>query len=216
MHHNNFDVDILIPSSKQKVKINKDFIEVNQSAIACSDVEAVKYGVSLIGNAKKPEKKEYNIDIKSKNGKTINIKFNSSKVEELLEEDHTYYYIMSGLWQYVKKYLVSHYIEILNEQQSFEIGKTSVSNEGFAMSYKTWEPSFKSLKWSKTKTEIVPWNDIKYYLKQGILHIDCMSDKHKKITLSLHHNWNAVVLNTLLHYLWQDHRKEKLVRGEKI
>lgn len=216
MHNHNFDVDIIIPSSKQKVKINKDIIEVNQSAIACADVKAVKYGVSLIGNSKKPEKKEYNIDIQSKEGKTISIKFNSSKVEELLEEDHTYYYIMSGLWQYVKKYLVSHYIEILNEKQAFEIGQTSVSYEGFAMSYKTWEPSFRSLNWSKTKTDIVPWNDIKYYLQQGILHIDSISDKRKKTTLSLHHDWNAVVLNTLLHYLWQDHRKEKLAKGEKI
>ena len=85
----NFDVDILIPSSNQKVKINKDLIEVNKVSIACKDVKAVKYGVSLIGSQKKPERKEYTIDILSKAGQEISIKFSSNKVEELLEEDHT-------------------------------------------------------------------------------------------------------------------------------
>ncbi|MBU1759258.1 MAG: hypothetical protein KKB19_00255, partial [Bacteroidetes bacterium] len=61
-----------------------------------------------------------------------------------------------------------------------------------------------------------PWNDLKYYLKKGILHIESISNKRKNISLSLHHDWNAVVLNTMMHYLWQEHRKEKLARGEKI
>ncbi|WP_304067341.1 hypothetical protein [Pedobacter glucosidilyticus] len=209
MQQHNFDVDIVIPSSKQKVKINKEFIEVNQSTIACADVSAIRYGVSLIGSAKKPERKEYTIDVQAKDGKNISIKFSSSKVEELLEEDHTYYYIMSGLWQYVKKYLVSHFIEILNAGETFDIGTTTVSNQGFMMTYKTWF-------WGKIKTELVHWNDIKYYLDKGILHVDSISDKRKKVKLSLHHDWNAVVLNTLMHYLWQDHRKEKLAKGEKI
>jgi len=212
----NFDVDILIPSSNQKVKINKDIIEVNKVSIACKDVKAVKYGVSLIGSKKKPERKEYTIDILGNAGQEISIKFNSNKVEDLLEEDHTYYYVMSGLWQYVKKYLVSHFIELLNEKQSFEIGTNTITNEGFLMPYKTWEPSFKSLKWNKIKTDIVVWSDIKYYLSKGILHVDSLSDKRKKAVFSLHHDWNAVVLNTLLHYLWQDHRKEKLAKGETI
>jgi len=56
MQPHNFDVDIVIPSSNQKVKINKDFIQVNQATIACADVTAVKYGVSLIGKRKKPTK----------------------------------------------------------------------------------------------------------------------------------------------------------------
>ena len=60
------------------------------------------------------------------------------------------------------------------------------------------------------------WSDIKYYLSKGILHVDSLSDKRKKANFSLHHDWNAVVLNTLLHYLWQDHRKEKLAKGETI
>jgi hypothetical protein len=216
MQAHNFDVDITIPSSKQKIKINKDLIEVNNTSIACKDVKAVKYGVSLIGSKKNPERKEYNIDIQSVDGKEISIKFNSNKVEDLLEEDHTYYYIMSGLWQYVKKYLVSHFIEILNNKETFEIGTALVSHEGFSMVYKTWEPSFKSLKWTKNKIELVPWRDIQYYLKKGILHVSSISDKRKFISLSLHYDWNAVVLNTLMHYLWQDHRKEKLAKGEKI
>lgn len=216
MQHHNFDVDIVIPSSGQKVKINKDFIEVNNTSIACADVEAIRYGVSLIGNEKKPDRKEYNIDVKSKDGKTLNIKFNSKKVEELLEEDHTYYYIMSGLWQYVKKQLVSNFIELLNEQHSFDIGGVTITNKGFSMSYKTWSPSFKTLNWTKTVTEVVPWTNVKYYLNKGILHIDSINDSRKKSSLSLHHDWNAVVLNTLMHYLWQEHRKEKLVKGEKI
>ncbi|MDA9555313.1 hypothetical protein N9R54_03675 [Pelobium sp.] len=207
----NFDVDILIPSSKQKVKINKDLIEVNNTSISCSDVKAIKYGVSLIGNVKNPERKEYNIDVQGNDGKELSIKFNSNKVGDLLEEDHTYYYIMSGLWQYVKKHLVSHYIDILNNKETFEIGKAVVNHQGFMMTYTSG-----FLFWKKEKTELVPWNDIKYYLSKGILHIDCLSNKKKKVSLSLHYDWNAVVLNTMLHYLWQDHRKEKLAKGDKI
>ena len=216
MQHHNVDVDIVIPSSGQKVKINKDFIKVNNNTITCADVSAIKYGVSLIGNVKNPDKKEYNIDILAKDGKSLSIKFTSKKVEELLEEDHTYYYIMSGLWQYVKKHLVSHFIELLNEKQSFEIGNNSINNEGISMTYKTWSPSFRTLNWTKSKTEIVPWTDIKYYLNKGILHIDSLNENKKKVFFSLHHDWNAVVLNTLMHYLWQEHRREKLIKGEKI
>lgn len=211
MHPHNFDVDIVISSSNQKVKIDKDHIQVNNVSIACKDAKAIRYGVSLIGSVKNPQRKEYNIDILGHDDKSISIKFNSNKVEELLEEDHTYYYIMSGVWQYVKKYLVSHYIEILNEQKEFEIGAVKVMHKGFNMSYTSG-----FLFWKKTKTELVPWSDVKYYLKKGILHIESLSDKRKKVSLSLHYDWNAVVLNTLLHYLWQEHRKEKLAKGEKI
>lgn len=211
MHPHNFDVDIVIPSSNQKVKIDKDHIQVNNTSIACKDVKAIRYGVSLIGSTKKPERKEYNIDVLDQNDKSISINFNSNKVEELLEEDHTYYYIMSGVWQYVKKYLVSHYIEILNEQKEFEIGAAKVMHKGFNMTYTSG-----FLFWKKNKTELVPWSDVKYFLKKGILHIESYSDRKKKVSLSLHYDWNAVVLNTLLHYLWQEHRKEKLAKGEKI
>ncbi|WP_199117126.1 hypothetical protein [Pedobacter sp. ASV28] len=209
MQHHNFDVDIVIPSSKQKVKITAEAIEVNQTRIACADVAAVKYGVSLIGSVKKPIKKKYTIDVKSKEGKAISVQFESSKVGELLEEDHTYYYVMSGLWQYVKKHLVNEFIEKLNEQEKIEVGVAKFDFKGFEMLYKTWF-------WGKTKTVIVPWSQIKYFLDKGVLHIQDMYDKKKKVAVSLHNDWNAVVLNTLLHYLSQEHRKEKLEKGEKI
>lgn len=209
MLNHNFDVDIQLPSSKQKVKINKDYIEVNQVQIPCQNVQAIKYGVSLIGSVKSPEKKIYNIDILSKDNKVLNINFESLKVTELLEEDHTYYYIMSGLWQYVKKGLIGEYINILNEQQSFNIGSTTINHQGVSMSYKTWL-------FGKTKTEITPWSDLKYFLNKGLLHIESLNNKKKKVLLSLHNDWNAVVLNTLMHYLWQDNRRVKLTKGDKI
>lgn len=209
MQHHNFDVDIVIPSSKQKVKITAEAIEVNQTRIACNDVAAVKYGVSLIGPVKKPTKKKYIIDVKSKDGKSVSVQFESSKVEELLEEDHTYYYVMSGLWQYVKKHLVADFIEKLNNQEKLEVGAAKFNYQGFEMSYKTWFLG-------KTKTTIVPWSQIKYFLDKGVLHVQDMYNKKKNINVSLHNDWNAVVLNTLLHYLSQDHRKDKLEKGEKI
>ncbi|WP_353140009.1 hypothetical protein [Pseudopedobacter sp.] len=209
MLNHNFDVDIQLPSSGQKVKINKDYIEVNKIQIPCNEIQAIKYGVSLIGPVKTPTKKAYNIDILGKDNKSVSINFESSKVQELLEEDHTYYYIMSGLWQYVKKSLIGQFIDTLNEQQSFNVGPTTVNNQGVSMSYKTWF-------FGKTKTEITPWSDLKYYLNKGILHIESVSNKKKKVLLSLHNDWNAVVLNTLMHYLWQDNRKTKLAKGEKI
>lgn len=209
MQHHNFDVDIVIPSSKQKVKITADTIEVNQTRIACADVSAVKYGVSLIGSRKKPIKKKYTIEVKSKDGKAVSIQFESSKVGDLLEEDHTYYYIMSGLWQYVKKHLVSEFIEKLNAQETLEVGTAKFDYTGFTMNYKTWF-------WGKPKTTVVPWTKIKYFLDKGNLHVQDMYDRKKKTVVSLHDDWNAVVLNTLLHYLSQEHRKDKLEKGEKI
>ncbi len=209
MQNHNFDVDIHLPSSNQKVVIKKDFIQVNSSRINCDEIKAIRYGVSLIGTQKKPQRKDYNIEILSTDDRTLSINFKSSKVQELLEEDHTYYYIMSGLWQSVKKKLISQYIDVLNNHESFNIGNTSVTHEGFAITYKPWFLG-------KKKTEIVPWSDIRYYLNKGILHIESLSNKKKKIQLSLHHDWNAVVLNTLMHYLWQDNRKQKLAKGENI
>lgn len=211
MQIHNFDVDFTTPSTNQKIKINKDFIEVNGKKIACADVTAIRYGVSLIGNAKNPEHKEYNIDVAGKNNESISIQFKSNKVEDLLEEDHTYYYIMSGVWQYVKKHLVSSFIETLNNKTGFEISNTKITHEGFMMTYTSG-----FLFWKKTKTDLVPWSDIKYYLNKGILYVESLSNKNKKATFSLHYDWNAVVLNTLMHYLWQEHRKEKLAKGETI
>ncbi|MFD1630952.1 hypothetical protein [Pseudopedobacter beijingensis] len=209
MQQHNFDVDIQLPSSNQKIKINKDTIEVNQSKINCSEVKAIKYGVSLIGPVKKPVRKEYKIDILDKNDKTLSISFSSSKVQEMLEEDHTYYYVMSGLWQYVKKGLISSFIDTLNNHESFNIGHTNINHDGVTLSYKTW--------WfGKIKTEVTPWSDLKYYLDKGNLNIQSLSNGKKKAQLSLHNDWNAVVLNTLMHYLWQDNRKQKLAKGEKI
>lgn len=209
MQAHNFDVDIVIPSSNQKVKINKDVIEVNQTTIACADVTAIKYGVSLIGKVKKPIKKSYSIDVKSKDGKTLSIKFDSKKVGELLEEDHTYYYIMTGLWHGVKKQLVNFFIEQLNEKQTLEVGTAKFNNEGFTMNYKTWFLG-------KTKTTLVPWTEIKYHQDKGLLHIQDVNDDKKKVAVSFHYDWNAVVLNTLMHFLWQEKRREKLQKGEQI
>ncbi len=209
MQHHNFDVDIVIPSSKQKVKITAEAIEVNQTRINCADVAAVKYGVSLIGSVKKPKKKIYTIEVKSKDGKALSVQFESTKAGDLLEEDHTYYYIMSGLWQYVKKHLVSDFIEKRNEQETLEVGAAKFDYKGFVLTYRTWF-------WGKPKTTIIPWTQIKYFLNKGVLHIQDMYDKKKKIAVSLHHDWNAVVLNTLLHYLSQEHRKDRLEKGEKI
>jgi hypothetical protein len=209
MQPHNFDVDIVIPSSNQKVKINKDIIQVNQTTINCADVTAVKYGVSLVGTVKKPIKKIYNIDVKSKDGKTLSIKFESKKVGELLEEDHTYYYIMTGLWHAVKKELVNSFINQLNEKQALEVGSAKFNYEGFTINYKTWF-------WGKTKTALVPWSDVNYHQDKGLLHIQDINDAKKKVALSFHHDWNAVVLNTLMHFLWQEKRREKLQKGEQI
>lgn len=211
MQNHNFDVDITTPFTNQKVKIDKDFIEVNTDKMACKDVKAVKYGVSLIGGAKKPSGKEYTIDILSQTDKTISIRFKSNKVGDLLEEDHTYYYIMSGVWQYVKKHLVSHFIEQLNTKTGFTVANTKITNEGFMMDFTTG-----FLFWKKQKTELVPWSNLKYYLNKGVLSVESLNEKNKRATFSLHHDWNAVVLNTLLHYLWQDQRKEKLAKGQEI
>ena len=209
MQHHNFDVDIVIPSSKQKVKITAETIEVNQIRIPCADVIAVRYGVSLIGSVKKPSKKKYTIEIKGKDGKTVSIKFESSKVSDLLEEDHTYYYIMSGLWQYVKKQLVGDFISKLNAQEVLEVGAAKFDYKGFVVNYKTWF-------WGKQKTTILAWSQTKYFLDKGMLHVQDMYDRKKKVSVSLHEDWNAVVLNTLMHYLSQEHLKEKLEKGEKI
>lgn len=209
MQPHNFDVDIIIPSSNQKVKINKDIIQVNQNTIACADVSAVKYGVSLIGKKKNPTSKSYTIDVQSKDGKTLSIKFESKKIGELLEEDHTYYYIMTGLWHYVKKQLVNSFIEQLNAKETLEVNSTKFNYQGFTMSYKTWFLG-------KTKTALVPWGDINYHQDKGLLHIQDSNDSKKKVALSFHYDWNAVVLNTLMHFLWQDNRRMKLQNGEQI
>lgn len=209
MQQHNFDVDIVIPSSQQKVKINKDSISVNQTTIACADVAAVKYGVSLVGGEKNPQFKRYIIDVKSKDGKTVSIQFQSSKVEELLAEDHTYYYIMTGFWQHVKKHVVEGFIQKLNDKEEFEVAGTKFTNQGVGLSYKTWF-------FGKTKTEIVPWGSLKYHQDKGVLTVASTNNSKQKVAFSYHDDWNAVVLNTLMHYLWQDHRREKLAKGETI
>jgi hypothetical protein len=63
---------------------------------------------------------------------------------------------------------------------------------------------------------VVNWADSKYFLENGVLNIQSQNDSKMKTKLSIHNDWNAVVLNTLLHYLWQDSRKEKLARGQAI
>lgn len=128
---------------------------------------------------------------------------------EVLEEDHFYYYIMAGLWQYAKKQLVNKLVETLNTQQTFKVGEVEVSNQGFTMPYKSWF-------WGKTKTGTVNWGNSRYKLDKGVLNISCKNDSNIKANLSIHNDWNAVVLNTLLHYLWQDGRKEKLAKGQTI
>lgn len=209
MNNHNFDVDITIPSSNQKVKINKDFIEVNNKKVLCDNIEGIKYGVSLVGSKKKPSNKNYSIEIKSTDGQQLAINFSSTKMADVLEEDHTYYYIMAGLWQYAKKQLVNKLIETLNTQKTFTVGQVEVSNQGFTMPYKTWF-------WGKTKTGTVNWANSTYLLDKGILNISSRTDSKIKANLSIHNDWNAVVLNTLLHYLWQDGRKEKLAKGQSI
>lgn len=209
MQAHNFDVDIVIPSSKQAVKINNEFIQVDGNKINCADIVATKYGVSLVGPAKKPDFKRYIVDVKDAQGKTLSIKFSSTQVGDLLAEDHTYYYIMSGLWQHVKKHLVEGFIQKLNNKETITVGQVTFNSQGVEMSYKTWF-------FGKVKTEFVPWAQLEYQQEQGVLYIANTNKRKQKVSASFHDDWNAVVLNTFLHYLWQDHRKEKLQKGQTI
>lgn len=209
MQEQNFDVDIKIPSSKQNVKINAEFIEVGNTRVACENVKAIKYGVSLVGTVKKPVKKKYNIDVMGNDGKVLNINFESSKVTALLEEDHTYLYIMSGLAHHVKNQLFDKFLGQINAKETIQVGHTDLDFNGIPMNYKTWF-------FGKTKQEIVPWQQIGFDIDKGFLNLKDNHDSRKKIAFSLHNDWNAVILNTFLTYLEKDKRKEKLAKGEEI
>ncbi len=208
MTTHNFDVNIHLPKSNQKVIINQEYIQVNQKKIFCNEIEAIKYGVSLIGKKKKNQRKDYKIDVKSK-AEEISISFSSSKIQDVLEEDHTYYYIMSGLWQYAKKHLINKLIHKLNNKESFTVGNIEITSLGFNIPYKNWF-------FGKELIGFLLWENSNYFLDKGILYINSTNDNRLKAKLSIHHDWNAVVLNTLLHYLWQENRKEKLGNGEAI
>jgi hypothetical protein len=209
MNNLNFDVDIQLLSTNQNVKINKDFVEVNQKKIFCNNVEAIKYGVSMVGSKNKMLNKKYAIEIKSYTGEQLSINFISNTIQHLLPEDHTYYYIMAGLWQYVKKQLISKFIDTLNKAESFSVSTIKVNNTGFLMPYKSWFLG-------KNKTRNVTWAESNYYVENGYLHIESKTDRKIKTKMNIYNEWNVVVLNTLLHYLWLDNRKEKLALGESI
>jgi len=209
MNNLNFDVDIQLLSTNQNVKINKDFVEVNQKKIFCNNVEAIKYGVSMVFSKNKPTNKKYSIDIKSYTGEQLSINFSSNNLQYLLAEDSTYFYILAGLWQYVKKQLISKFIDKLNKAQSFTIANIEVNNTGFIMPYKSWFLG-------KNKTRNVTWAESNYYVENGYLHIESKTDRKIKTKMNIYNEWNVVVLNTLLHYLWLDGRKEKIARGQAI
>lgn len=209
MQEQQFEVDFTIPYTNQKVKINAEHFEANQTKINCEDIIGLKYGVSLIGTPKKPIKKIYTIAVKDKNGKTAEIKFESQKATELLAEDHTYFYLMNSVWYFVKKKLVADFIEKLNNKEFLEVSNAKFNHQGFEYQYKTWL-------FGKTKTGILPWSQTKFYLNKGIFYIQDQNRRKRKFAFSLHNDWNAVIMQTLMHYLSHQNRILKLEKGDAI
>ncbi len=207
----NFSINIkknfLSPPGRQ-LSINSVSVSYGKKKLLSGSINRIRYGmVQLYINGIKANR-VYKIELQDNRNEKISVSFQSAMLFKTNKKiEAKYYRIIDALWQNITKPLVNRYLEELHRGETVEVGPVRINHEGINMRYS---------RFFRKHEKFIPWESVCKYMKRGRLVLYDRNNKKVKVSINTLKTWNAVVLNSLLEFLWEEgrafHLKEKLYR----
>ena len=182
----------------KKLVISPERLEFAGDSMLISRISDIRYGsIQQVVNGIKAGK-TYEIVFRSQDKKVIKIFFGSASIMKTNKslDDH-YNAILSGVWVNILSGMVNRTISEIRNGKNFTAGGCEVSRTGMKLT---------TYKWFKKKEIFVEWKDcVKSYVN-GEIHLWSKNDEKRKCTISLLNIWNAVVLASMLDFLFKEGR----------
>ncbi len=201
------ELDVLIKRSflslsKKQLTIRSEDISYEGKRLVFSSVKAIRYGILQIYVNGIKANRIFVIELMDDREDKLKINFQSAMLFKVNKKiDKLYFDIIDVLWQNVTKRLVNQFIDELESGRSVSVGKVEVTPGGIQMQVTRWF----------TKEEhFLEWGNIRKSMGLGHLHLYSNENKKIKCRINLQKVWNAVVLSSVLDYLWKDGRVYRL------
>ena len=176
-----------------KLIIDTRFISYDSNIMECSDIIAIRYGsMEMLVFHKLRTDRYYKIELKDKKGNEMKIFFGHSKLsEDNSSQQENYDKIINSLWFTVKKRLVNEALEKIESGDFYNACNCKLTKDGISF--------FK--KFPINKEIFIPWNEVKKELGFGKFYISSLSNKYHKYRINILHNWNSVVLFSIIDFM---------------
>lgn len=188
----------------EKVWITPEMVQYGKKALNCHQITEIRYGASLLMEGNKNLKNIYVIGIKDRANKKIMISLVSSfltsnKTKD--ERESLYQKLISALWEAVGNQIFKNLLTQLTSGKNVRIGPCEVTTKGLNLTYR---------RWFIKRTDFIPWGQCLKESSNGSLQIWSKDNEKIKVSLKYLKVWNAVVLHSLLDFLWEDGRAYQL------
>ncbi|HEO65390.1 MAG TPA: hypothetical protein ENI73_05900 [Spirochaetes bacterium] len=201
------ELDVLIKRSflslsKKQLTIRSEDISYEGKRLVFSSVKAIRYGILQIYVNGIKANRIFVIELMDDREDKLKINFQSAMLFKVNKKiDKLYFDIIDVLWQNVTKRLVNQFIDELESGRSVSVGKVEVTPGGIQMQV---------IRWFKKEEHFLEWGNIRKSMGLGHLHLYSNENKKIKCRINLQKVWNAVVLSSVLDYLWKDGRVYRL------
>jgi hypothetical protein len=108
------------------------------------------------------------------------------------------------IWSRVGSLLISRFLDKLANDEAISVGSVRVDRAG------VWVDGSWNFLWMKAKPRHVPWVDLKIFSNEGTLYLQSIKDQRYRSELNFNKTENALVLDSVIRYLFRDNNWRKL------
>ena len=190
---------------KRSVNITRLFTEVNGKQLKHAEIDGIRYGIINQFTNGIATGTTYEIGLRSKTGEELKIlMFKNPRNKD--EGMALYNKLLDSLWYACTSSMVTDYHNALLEGKEVKVGRFTLTQNGVKI--KVW-------KLFGGKEHFVEWKDVGKNISNGRLVLSSISNKKIHASEGLKDSWNAVVILSLLDWLWEEGRVYKLKDGPR-
>ncbi len=190
---------------KRHLSITKSSIEYGRKKILFQEVDALRYGIMQVYVNGIKTSRVFEIRIKDKIGQNIRITFSSELGINKRKIEDTYNLILDALWYAVTGKMVDKYYDQLQKGKTIQIANCEITPHGIGFKFGLFIK----------KPYFLTWDKALMVADRGYLVIRSKDKKRICKRLPLMRTWNAVVLHSLLSWLWKEGRAYNLSKQHK-
>jgi hypothetical protein len=191
--------------------LNEHSIKFGDNQVSYNDVKAIKYGSLETALNGRVIGTDYTVELLSKNETELKIKFTKPNMGDVgLENAQNYSTLINVLWDKIGDRLLKIAIEELNNNRKVTIANGTILEEGFEYEY---IPLL-----FKKKKRLVTWSNILRQNDNGFVKIydKNIGNSSGYCAIAGSKVWNAIILESLIDYLFEDGRCFELENKKNV
>jgi hypothetical protein len=206
MSTTNFPVTISLWRGKldgkpKSIILNEHSIKYGDNQVSYNDVKAIKYGSLETAVNGRVVATDYTTELLLKNETELKIKFTKPNMGDVgLENAENYATLINILWDKIGDKLLKTAIEELNNNRKVTVANGTILEQGFEYEY---IPLL-----FKKKKRLVTWGNIMRKYDNGFIKIydKNIGDSSGYCPIAGSKVWNAIILESLIDYLFKEGR----------